>query len=320
MSNYIIKRMGLALLTLLGVSILIFTIINLAPGGPEVVMVGEDMDPALAERMRIRLGLHEPVYLRYFRWVTASLQGDFGYSFRTGHPVLPVVLHNLQRTLILTIGALVLSVVVSIVVGVVSAVKQYSLFDQVASLVAFMGISIANFWLGLMLMLVFGFHLGWLPISGSGTVGMESGTLAYYMDRARHLVLPVFALGFMRLAVLVRYARSGMLEVLQQDYVRTARAKGLTERVVIYKHALRNAMISVVTVIGLSIRFLVGGSVVIEEVFAYSGVGRLTASAVYDRDFPIVMAVCLMISVVVLAGNLLTDLAYALVDPRIRFD
>ncbi len=320
MSSYIIKRLGLAVLTLVGVSVLIFTIINLAPGGPEVVLVGEDMNPALAERMRIRLGLHQPVYVRYFRWVAACLQGDFGYSFRTGHPVLPVVLHNLQRTLVLTIGALVLSVAVSIVVGVISAVKQYSLFDQLASVVAFMGISVANFWLGLMLMLIFGFHLGWFPISGSGTVGMEGGTVAYYLDRARHLVLPVLALGFMRLAELVRYARSGMLEVLGQDYVRTARAKGLSERVVIYKHALRNAMISVVTVIGLSIRFLVGGSVVIEEVFAYSGVGRLTASAVYDRDFPIVMGVCLMISVVVLAGNLLTDLAYALVDPRIRFD
>ncbi len=320
MSSYIIKRLGLSLLTLFGVSVLIFTIINLAPGGPEVVMVGEDMDPALAERMRIRLGLHEPVHVRYFRWVTACLQGDFGFSFRTGHPVLPVVLHNLQRTLILTISALVFSAVVAIAVGVISAVKQYSLFDQVASLIAFMGISVANFWLGLMLMLVFGFHLGWLPISGSGTVGMEAGTLEYFLDRVRHLILPVFALGFMRLAVLVRFARSGMLEVLGQDYVRTARSKGLAERTVVYKHALRNAMISVVTVIGLSIRFLVGGSVVIEEVFAYSGVGRLTASAVYDRDLPIVMGVCLMISVVVLVGNLLTDLAYAYVDPRIRFD
>ena len=320
MSNYIVKRLGLAMLTLVGVSLLIFAIINLAPGGPEVVMVGEDMSPQLAERMRIRLGLHEPIHVRYARWMWTTLQGDFGYSFRTGHPVLPVVMQNLNRTLVLTFSALVFSVVVSIVVGVVSAVRPYSLFDQFASLIAFMGISMANFWLGLMLMLVFGFHLGWLPISGSGTVGMESGTIAYYLDRARYLVLPVFALGFMRLAVLVRFARSGMLEVLGQDFVRTARAKGLPERVVVYQHALRNAMISLVTVIGLSIRFLVGGSVVIEEVFAYSGVGRLTASAVYDRDFPIVMGVCLMISVVVLAGNLLTDVAYAYVDPRIRFD
>ena len=320
MSNYIVKRLGLAMLTLVGVSLLIFAIINLAPGGPEVVMVGEDMSPQLAERMRIRLGLHEPIHVRYARWMWTTLQGDFGYSFRTGHPVLPVVMQNLNRTLVLTFSALVFSVVVSIVVGVVSAVRPYSLFDQFASLIAFMGISMANFWLGLMLMLVFGFHLGWLPISGSGTVGMESGTIAYYLDRARYLVLPVFALGFMRLAVLVRFARSGMLEVLGQDFVRTARAKGLPERVVVYQHALRNAMISLVTVIGLSIRFLVGGSVVIEEVFAYSGVGRLTASAVYDRDFPIVMGVCLMVSVVVLAGNLLTDVAYAYVDPRIRFD
>ncbi len=320
MSNYIVKRLGLAILTLVGVSILIFAIINLAPGGPEVVMVGEDMSPQLAERMRIRLGLHEPIHVRYGRWMWTTLQGDFGYSFRTGHPVLPVVMQNLNRTLVLTLSALVFSVVVSIVVGVVSAVRPYSLFDQFASLIAFMGISMANFWLGLMLMLIFGFHLGWLPISGSGTVGMDSGTFAYYLDRARYLVLPVFALGFMRLAVLVRFARSGMLEVLGQDFVRTARAKGLPERVVVYQHALRNAMISLVTVIGLSIRFLVGGSVVIEEVFAYSGVGRLTASAVYDRDFPIVMGVCLMVSVVVLAGNLLTDVAYAYVDPRIRFD
>ncbi len=320
MSNYIVKRLGLAILTLVGVSILIFAIINLAPGGPEVVMVGEDMSPQLAERMRIRLGLHEPIHVRYVRWMWTTLQGDFGFSFRTGHPVLPVVMQNLNRTLVLTFSALVFSVVVSIVVGVVSAVRPYSLFDQFASLIAFMGISMANFWLGLMLMLVFGFHLGWLPISGSGTVGMDSGTFAYYLDRARYLVLPVFALGFMRLAVLVRFARSGMLEVLGQDFVRTARAKGLPERVVVYQHALRNAMISLVTVIGLSIRFLVGGSVVIEEVFAYSGVGRLTASAVYDRDFPIVMGVCLMVSVVVLAGNLLTDVAYAYVDPRIRFD
>lgn len=320
MGSYILQRLFLAVLTLVGVSILIFMIMNLAPGGPEMVLIGEDMPPELAERMRIRLGLHEPIHIRYLKWAQASFQGDFGYSFRTGHPVLPVVYNNLKRTLLLSMVALLFSVIVSVVIGVVSAVKQYSLFDQMGSLVSFMGISIANFWLGLMLMLLFGFRLGWLPISGSGTIGLESGTLGYYVDRASYLILPGFALGFQRLAELVRYCRSSVLEVLKMDYIQTARAKGLHERVVIYKHALRNALISIVTVIGLSIRFIVGGSVVIESVFAYSGVGRLTTVAVYNRDYPIIMAVGILIAVVVLLGNLFTDLTYAYIDPRIRYN
>ncbi len=320
MFTYTVRRLALVLVTLLGVSLLLFLLMHIAPGGPETILIGEDMPPEMAERIRIGLGLHRPIHVRYLIWLSNIARGDFGRSFKTGHPVLPLVMETLPRTVVLGLAALIFSVAISIVVGVISAVRQYSAFDHGVTLVSFMGISMPNFWLGLMFMMFFGFRLGWFPISGTGTIGMQSGTLQFYLDRLHHLVLPAVVLGTARMAALVRYSRSSMLEVMRMDYIRTARAKGLHERVVIYKHALRNALMPIVTIIGLSLRFLVSGSVLVESVFAYSGVGRLAVHSVFQRDYPVIMGVNMMISVVVLMANLLTDLAYAVVDPRIRYD
>ena len=315
LARHIVKRFAYAGLMLFGVSLILFAIMRLAPGGPEAVLVGGELSPEMAAQVRARLGLDRPLPVQYSSWVLAAARGDFGRSFKTGDPVATLVVDRLGPTLTLTGGALLLALLVAVPLGVLAAIRRNTIWDALASSVSLFGISFPSFWLGIMLILLFSEVLGLLPPSGLSEYGRESDLGA----RLRHAVLPVLTLGLIQMASFMRFTRSSLLEVLQQDYVRTARAKGLPDVRVIWRHALRNALIPVVTVIGLSLPVLVGGAVLTETVFAWPGIGRLAVGAVFERDYPVLMGVNLMIATVVIVANLLTDIAYCLIDPRIAY-
>jgi len=313
--GYIIQRVAFAIVMLLGVTMILFALMRLAPGGPEAVLVGGEFSPEAAAQVRERLGLDRPLATQYVAWVSAAARGDLGRSFKSGEPVATLIGERLGPTLHLTGGALVFALVVAIPLGVLAAVKRNSIWDTLASALALFGVSFPSFWLGIMLILLFSEVLHLLPPSGLSEYGREGDVLA----RLRHAILPTLTLGLIQMAAFMRFTRSSLLEVLRQDYVRTAHAKGLSAGRVVWRHALRNALIPVVTVIGLSLPTLVGGAVLTETVFAWPGVGRLAVGAVFERDYPIIMGVNLLIAAVVITANLLTDLAYGFVDPRITY-
>ena len=315
-SRYAAKRLAAVPPMLLGVSLLLFAIMSVLPGGPEGMFVGENMDAATIASVRRNLGLDEPVPVQYVRWLGAALRGDLGRSFRDGQPVLEHIVSRIPATLQLTAAALVLALAVAVPCGIVSATRRDSWLDRLLTPVAFFGLSFPSFWLGIMLILLFSEGLGWLPGSGIATYGSEDDLLA----RARHAVLPTVTLASVQIASFTRYTRAAMLEVLGEEYVRTAYAKGLTPRAVLVKHALRNAMIPVITVVGLAMPALVGGAVIVETVFAWPGLGRLAVDAVFQRDYPIIMGIELIIGAAIILANLCTDLTYSLVDPRITYE
>lgn len=316
MSKYILRRLMITIPILIGISIILFTLMNLAPGGPEAVLMGDDISAEAAARIRTNLGLDQPLPVQYMRWFSSTIRGDLGNSFRTGEPVLSALADRLPNTLILTLSAFMLSLIIAIPIGILSAAKQYSLIDKVATFVSFIGISFPSFWLGIVLILIFAFQFRLFPASGMATYGMEGDIL----NRLHHLVLPAFTLGAVRIATFMRFTRSGMLEVLSQDYIRTARAKGLGERVVIYKHAFRNALISITTVIGLTIPALIGGSVLTETIFAWPGLGRMAVNAVFQRDYPVIMGVNMVVAIVTVMANLGVDIIYTFIDPKITYN
>src|SRR2546422_1011512 len=289
--TYVLKRLGFAVLMLLGVSIILFTIMRLAPGGPEAVLIGGEFSQEAAAQIRQRLGLDRPLALQYLGWAGAALRGDLGSSFKTGDPVAALILDRLGPTVQLTAGALVLALVVAVPLGVLAAVRRGTIWDTLGSAVALFGVSFPSFWLGIMLILLFSevFHL--LPPSGLSEYGREAELSA----RVRHAILPTLTLGLIQMASFMRFTRSSLLEVLRQDYVRTARAKGLGGGRVVWRHALRNALIPVVTVVGLSLPTLVGGAVLTQTVFAWPGIGRLAGGPVFERGYPVVMGGNLMV-------------------------
>ncbi len=316
MSRYIMRRVLIIIPTLIGVSIILFAVMMIAPGGPEAVLMGDDISAEAAARIRANLGLDQPIPVQYVRWFTNMLRGDLGNSFRTGEPVISLIADRLPNSLVLTVAAFAFALIVAIPFGVIAAVKHNSLIDKAASVIAFLGVSFPSFWLGIVFILIFAYRLGWFPVSGMAPFGMERDILV----RLHHLVLPAVTLGSVQMATYMRFTRSGMLEVLRQDYIRTANAKGLHPRKVVIKHALRNGLISVVTVVGLSLPALVGGAVLTETIFAWPGVGRLAVNAVFQRDYPIIMGVNMAVATVTVLVNLLVDVMYTLVDPRIAFD
>jgi peptide/nickel transport system permease protein len=315
LGRYIAKRLGFAGLMLAGVSVVLFTLMRLAPGGPEAVLVGGEFSQEVAAQVRERLGLDRPVVAQYGTWALAALRGDLGRSFKTGDPVLTLILDRLGPTLQLTGGALVLALGVAVPLGVLAAVRRDTVWDTVASAISLFGVSFPSFWLGIMLILLFSEALHLLPPSGLSEYGRE-GDLGV---RLRHAAMPTLTLGLIQMAAFMRFTRSSLLEALRQDYVRTARAKGVSGGRVVWRHALRNALIPVVTVVGLSLPTLVGGAVLTETVFAWPGVGRLAVGAVFERDYPVIMGVNLLVAAVVIVANLLTDLAYCVIDPRISY-
>jgi peptide/nickel transport system permease protein len=288
---------------------------RLAPGGPEAVLVGGEFSPEVAAQVRQRLGLDRPLLAQYASWVLAAARGDLGRSFKTGDPVAALIADRLGPTLQLTGGALLLALVVAVPLGVVAAVRRDTVWDTLASAVSLFGVSFPSFWLGIMLILLFSEALHLLPPSGLSEYGRERDLGA----RLRHAVLPTLTLGLIQMAAFMRFTRSSLLEALGQDYVRTARAKGVSGGRVIWRHALRNALIPLVTVVGLALPTLVGGAVLTETVFAWPGIGRLAVGAVFERDYPVIMGVNLLVAAIVILANLVTDLVYCVVDPRIAY-
>lgn len=318
MHVFILKRLLLAIPLLLGVLTLIFVILHLAPGDP---YSSPDLDPEVLALMRRNLGLDQPLHVQYWRWLSSFIQGDFGHSFAQHRPVLDVLKDAIPNTLLLSSVSLVIIFSVGLLVGTIQAVRQYSLADNLASVASFFFYSMPSFWFALMLMLLFSYKLQLLPASQMTSVSYEYlPPLEKLWDRLQHLILPATALGVGEAAGVARYARGGLLEVIRQDYIRTARAKGLPERSVIFKHAMRNALIPVITLFGLSIPFLLSGAVLIETIFAWPGMGRVIVTAIFQRDYPVVMATTFLFSSFVIFGNLVADVLYGLVDPRIRYD
>ena len=315
MLTYIIRRLLWLVPIMIGATALVFFVMNGAPGDPVTIMFGsavQQMDPSQIKLIREKWGLNDPVHIRYFRYLSNLLHGDLGVSIRSKRPVLKLILERAPNTIQLALGSMFIAIIIGIPAGVVSAINQYSLVDNIVTVFAFIGISMPNFWLGLMLMWLFGLALGWLPIAGMGHQGIGS-TLS-------HLILPSIALGTAMTASLARLTRSGMLEVLNEEYIKTARAKGLKERIVIWKHAFRNSMISVVTVLGLQLATLLGGAVVVETMFAWPGLGRLTINAIWARDYFVVVGSVLGLTGVFVLANLILDLSYAIIDPKITYD
>jgi peptide/nickel transport system permease protein len=301
---------------LLGVSLLLFAIMTVLPGGPEGMFVGENMDAATIAAVRRNLGLDDPLPVQYARWLAAAVRGDLGRSFRDGQPVLDHIVARIPATLQLTGAALGLALAVALPAGILVATRRDSWLDRLLTPVAFFGLSFPSFWLGIMLILLFSESLGWLPGSGIATYGHEADVGA----RVSHAVLPTVTLAAIQIAAFLRYTRAAMLEVLGEDYVRTARAKGLAPRAVLVKHSLRNALIPVVTVVGLALPGLVGGAVIVETVFAWPGLGRLAVDAVFQRDYPIIMGIELIIGAAIILANLATDLTYSWLDPRVTYE
>jgi len=314
--RYLVRRVVQAIPLLIGISIISFIIIHAAPGDPTMQFLDPNSTVEDMQRVRTLLGLDRPIYVQYWRWFTRILVGDFGRSFADGRPVLTRIVERLPATLELTTSALLVSLILAVPIGILSAVKQYSKFDYTATTLAFFGLGMPSFWFGMLAILLFSVYLGWLPACGRmpmvGTVTL--------VGRLRYLLMPVLVLGLQRTARFTRFMRSSMLEVIRQDYIRTARSKGLSERVVIYRHALKNALIPVITILGLSIPALIGGSLIVEQVFAWPGMARMSIAAVFRRDYPVIMGVNLVAAGMVIAGNLVADLAYGLVDPRVRYD
>jgi len=312
---------------LLGVATLIFFVINLAPGDPTALFFNPNVPAEVIEQMRKNLGLDQPIYIRYIHWLTSFFTGNFGYSFAQSRPVSEIILEALPNTLILAVCSLVLVFAIGIVSGTIQAVKQYSLADSTLSVLSLFFYSMPSFWLGLMLMLLFALKAHqwhWpivLPPTGMSSVDYDFFTTGQkIVDRLKHLILPVVTLSLVLAAGIARYTRGQMLEVIHQDFIRTARAKGLPEHTVIIKHALRNSLIPVVTLLGLYLPLLFSGAVFVEVIFSWPGMGRIIVDAIFQRDYPVVMATSFIFAAVTILGNLIADVLYAVVDPRIRYD
>ena len=323
MFGYALRRLILAIPLLIGITFVSFLVIHLAPGEPVENQSGESStqsDAKLRERLREIYGLDKPLHVQYWNWVTRLARLDFGRSFSPdARPVLQKIGERLPITLLLNIVELMIIVMLAIPIGVLSATRQYSTFDKVTTVFVFVGFATPDFWLALMLMILFGVQLEWLPISGLRLPTWEY--LSFWRqqwDFVSHLILPILVATFGGLAGFSRYMRQSMLEVIRQDYIQSARAKGLPERAVIAKHALRNALLPIVTVLGLSLPGLIGGSVIVESIFAIPGMGQLMVQAVFERDYPVIMGNLVIVAVLTLVANLIADLTYSLVDPRIR--
>jgi peptide/nickel transport system permease protein len=327
MARYVIRRLLHAVVVLFGVSIIIFLLVRLFPGDPALAILGTDATPGELDRLRRLLGLDQPLPVQYAQFIGRLAHGDLGESIVQHRSVAALIGDRLPATLELTTAAILMAAVVGLATGVVSALRPYSLFDAIATLLALSGVAMPVFWLAMLGILVFSLQLGWLPSFGRGE-GIVGGIQAWVrygdpqdvVDALKHLVLPTFTLGAFSTALISRITRSSMLEVLGQDYVRTARAKGLSEQLVVWGHAVRNALLPVVTVIGLQIGALLGGAVIAETVFAWPGVGRLLIQSVGQRDYPVLQGIVLLLAVAVSLISLVVDLVYGVLNPRVRYE
>jgi peptide/nickel transport system permease protein len=334
LTSYVIRRVLSLIPTLLGVSIIVFLFLRMIPGDPALALTGEHATEANVERIREEFGLNKPLHEQYLTYMGKVLRGDLGRSILSRRPIMDEIRVRFPATIELSVCALTVALVVGVPAGIISATRRNSIFDNIAMVGSLLGISMPIFWLGLMLNWFFAVQLGWLPSVTRLDAGIElqritnllivdsilTGNAEALLNAIQHLILPAIALGTIPMAIIARMTRSAMLEVLEQDYVRTARAKGLRERVVIVRHALNNALLPVITIVGLQVGVLLSGAVLTETIFAWPGIGRWLYLSILSRDYPIVQGMALFITVLFLVVNLLVDISYALVDPRIRYE
>ena len=321
MLSYIAKRLLLMVPLIFGITLISFTVIHLAPGGPVEVETQMSLKASAQARENLKklYGLDKPLHVQYADWLVRFVKLDFGKSFVDGNKVIDKITERIPITITINILSLIVTFCIAVPIGVLSATRQFSMFDKLTTIFVFIGFSTPHFWLALICMIVFGVTLGWLPISGIQSIDVSGMSfLERLADWTRHLILPVGISAFGAIAGLSRYSRSSMLEVIRQDYIRTARAKGLKEAQVIVRHALRNALMPVVTILGLSVPGLIGGAVIFETIFSIPGMGQLFYQSTMSRDYPTIMGILVIGAVLTLIGNLLADISYALVDPRVR--
>jgi peptide/nickel transport system permease protein len=319
MGRYLLRRLLISIPVLFGISIATYAFLSFAPGDPVTALLSPQsiatLGPDWVEQRREALGLNDPLPVRYGLWLKEMAKGNLGYSYRDGEPVSELILNRVGATVKLMTMVVLLSLLIGIPLGIISAIKQYSWIDYLGAIFGFGAVSVPSFFLALGLIYIFALKLKWLPVSGMNTVGQNPT----FTDSIRHLILPTLALGLAQAAPLIRYTRSSMLESIKQDYVQVARAKGLSERTVMIRHALRNVLIPLVTVVALDLPILFGGTVIVEQIFAWPGMGQLAITATIGRDYPVIMGITLIGAAMIVASNLLADLIYALVDPRIKY-
>ena len=320
--SYIIRRLLLIVPLFFFVTLLVFTLIHLAPGDPVMTMFGTTTPymKDIVEQLTKEYGLDKPIYIQYLMWLGRLFRGDLGYSYLNSTPVIQMISIRIWPTLELMLVANFISIFLAVIFGVIAAVKPRSIIDNVITSLSVVGRGLPNFWIAMNLILIFSLNLRWLPVSGRITVGTSfDSPIGYMIDHLKHIILPALAISIAYLAYLVRLVRSTMLDVLNQDYIITARAKGLKESIVIYKHALKNTLIPLVTVVGVRMGYLFSGSAIIETIFAWPGMGRLLVNSVYSREYLLLMGINLIIILMVLFANLLTDIVVALLDPRVKY-
>jgi peptide/nickel transport system permease protein len=313
LGRYLIRRAIISIFTLIAISIVVYTILALAPGDPlSGFATNPNVPPELRERIRKTMGLDDPIHVQYLRWASAYIKGDWLQSYSAKIPVRDYVMSRLPTTLMISGSAFLLSILVAVPIGVLSALKQYSLFDQAATTFAFLGFSIPTFFSGILMILIFSVYLGWFPF-------VYDSQVTGFLPTVKQAIMPIIVLGLAGAALLMRFVRASMLETITQDYVRTARAKGLRENSVVILHAMRNALIPVVTVVALQVPEIFGGAIITEQIFRIPGIGRALIDGIYSKDVPVVMAITFGIAVLVVLFNVIADILYAVLDPRIRY-
>jgi peptide/nickel transport system permease protein len=313
LGRYLIRRAIISIFTLIAISIVVYTVLALAPGDPLSGFANNpNVPPELRERIRKTMGLEDPIPVQYLRWASAYIKGDWLQSYSAKIPVRDYVMSRLPTTLMISGSAFLLSILVAVPIGVLSALKQYSLFDQAATTFAFLGFSIPTFFSGILMILIFSVYLGWFPF-------VYDSQVTGFLPTVKQAIMPIIVLGLAGAAQLMRFVRASMLETITQDYVRTARAKGLRENSVVILHAMRNALIPVVTVVALQVPEIFGGAIITEQIFRIPGIGRALIDGIYSKDVPVVMAITFGIAVLVVLFNVIADILYAVLDPRIRY-
>jgi len=316
MSKYILRRVLISIPVLLGITVVAYFIMSLVPGNfVDTLLIDPKMTESDVALMEKKLGLDKPIFIQYLNWLKELLRGNMGYSFITREPVTDRIIERAGGTLLLASSAMFLSYLIGTPIGVLSAVRQYSIVDYASTFFSFLGVSAPSFFIGLAAIYIFSLRLDFLPTGGKRTIGIDFSVI----DRIRHLILPATVLAWSHSSRILRYVRSSMLEVVHQDYIRAARSRGLRESYVVFRHALPNALTPVITLFGLQFPTLLGGSIITETVFNWPGLGRLAVEAIHTRDYPVIMAINLLAAVMVLIGNLLADILYGVVDPRIRY-
>ncbi|MFW2490593.1 ABC transporter permease [Clostridium chromiireducens] len=320
MRKYIFKRLIQTVPVLIGISIIVFMLIKFQPGDPFSSMMDPNLSQEMKEKMLAQLGYNDPVLIQYFKWLLNIFQGNLGYSIQFKQSVISVIGSRIGNTVILSFSSMLLSILIAIPCGVISATKQFSKTDYIVTVFAFIGLSIPSFFFGMLLIKIFAVDLGWLPISGMVTTGVSLRGWSFAFDVAKHMLLPMIVLALMNTASLMRYTRSDMIDILKTDYIRTARAKGVKRRSIIYVHALKNELLPLITVITMQIPSLLSGALLTETIFVWPGIGRLNYNAVISRDFPLIMGIVMMVAIISLFTNLLADILYVIVDKRVKFD